>query len=107
MNALAQGPYAWPGSYPLFFAVDGGDYSFAAAWRDRAEIFRAITDGFGPRPEAVTVNWDRADLRCDSSGDLIEAAYVEQPAGVAHFGDSEWTAYKAWSARYKARRSHA
>jgi len=42
-NALKQGPYAWPGGYPLFFVTsDGGALAFGTAWEERANIAQAI-----------------------------------------------------------------
>jgi hypothetical protein len=105
LDALARGPYAWPGGYPLLFDTTEGPVSFAAAWRERAYIVRAIADGYGPCPLAIGVNWESDDLACDLSGDTIEAAYVEQgPEGLARFDAQEWSAYTAWCQRYQARR---
>lgn len=82
-KALQDGPYAWPGGYPLYFITsDGAALSFKAA-QDEAELIReAIRDRSddGWRIEAVEVNWEDPSLYCDHTGDRIESAYAEDEA---------------------------
>ena len=80
-SALKNGPYAWPGGYPLFFiAEDGGVLSFKAAEEEQAEIREAIQDddtGSGWRVVAVDINYEDTALFCDHTGIIIESAYGE------------------------------
>jgi len=82
--ALKQGPYAWPGGYPLYFVTsDGGSLSFATAWNARASIARAIIDddkSGGWKVIGYDVNWEDADLTDDHTGNRIESAYAEDDA---------------------------
>jgi len=82
--ALKQGPYAWPGGYPLYFVTsDGGSLSFATAWNERAAIARAIIDddkSGGWKVIGYDVNWEDADLTDDHTGNRIESAYAEDDA---------------------------
>jgi hypothetical protein len=76
--ALASGPYAWPGGYPLFFVTDDGEaLSFASASVEANQIRDSIatntSDGW--RVVAVEVNWEDEDLRCSHSSEIIESAY--------------------------------
>ena len=81
-RALKQGPYAWPGGYPLFFVTeDGAAISFAAARKEAKLICDAIRDRSrsrnGWRVVACEVNWEDSDLVCDHTGKQIECAYGE------------------------------
>lgn len=79
--AYRNGPFAWPGGYPLFFVTaDGAAISFKGAKKDRRNILEAIRDNdtrSGWRVCAVDVNWEDSDLRCDVTGERIESAYAE------------------------------
>src|SRR5574337_870491 len=83
-EALKNGPYAWPGGYPIFFITsDGGALSFATAWNERALIVQAILDNDrrgGWRVVASDVNWEDGSLYDDHSGARIESAYAEDDA---------------------------
>lgn len=83
-EALKNGPFTSPGSYPVFFiTADGGALSFATAWSERANIARAIIDNDksgGWRVVAADVNWENAELYDDHSGNRIESAYAEDDA---------------------------
>lgn len=84
-EALGAGPYAWPGSYPLFFVMlDGGALSFKAAESEAARIRDAIAetledDGWRRAnaqwlPVAIEINHEDGDLYCDHSGARIECS---------------------------------
>jgi hypothetical protein len=78
--AMRNGPYAWPGGYPMYFITsDGAALSFAAARAERRNILEAIRDksGNGWRVVAVDINWEDAELRCDHTGERIESAYSD------------------------------
>lgn len=102
-EALKQGPYAWPGGYPLYFVTeDGGSLSFATAWNERANIARAIVDNDrsgGWRVIGSEVNWEDPDLIDSHTGERIESAYAEddaegEPAKIP-------ASYSAWYRRVK------
>ena len=80
VKALKEGPYAWPGGYPLFFITsDGAALSFDAVKENLVSIFDSIktetNDGW--RIVGVDINWEDADLCCDHTGNRIESAYAE------------------------------
>ena len=78
-RAVRNGPYAWPGGYPLYFVCsDGEALSFAAAKQERRLILEALRDNdrSGWRVVGVDVNYEDAELRCAHTGELIEAAYA-------------------------------
>lgn len=81
-DILDNGPYTFPGGYPLYFVMaDGEALSFHAALGNR-ELLYGTFDHEPPiiedqqwRPVAVEINWECSDLRCAHTGELIEAAY--------------------------------
>jgi inosine/xanthosine triphosphate pyrophosphatase family protein len=78
-RAVRNGPYAWPGGYPLYFITsDGAALSFKAAKAERRNILEALRDNdtrSGWHVCAVDVNWEDTELTCDHTGDRIESAY--------------------------------
>jgi len=69
-RTLKNGPYAWPGGYPLYFLTnDGACLSFDAMRERFREEAREIA--------GVQVNWEDATLYCDHTGKRIESAYAE------------------------------
>lgn len=78
--AMRNGPYAWPGGYPLFFLCANGEaLSFKAARENRRLILEAIA-----YPEyrdadwhvvACDVNWKDCDMVCAHTYKPIECAY--------------------------------
>lgn len=77
-KALADGPYAWPGGYPLYFITnDGAALSFKAAQENaeqiRDSIINKTNDGW--QVCAIETNWEDPDLTCDHTGEPIESAY--------------------------------
>jgi len=82
-TALAAGPWAWPGGYPLFFiSSDGEAISFAAAKDNAALIEDAIATGddTGWRMVAQDINWEDGALYCAHTGERIPSAYAEDEA---------------------------
>ncbi len=77
--AMRNGPYAWPGGYPLYFLTsDGAALSFKAAKAERRNILEALRDGdkrSGWHVCGVDVNWEDSTLTCDHTNERIEAAY--------------------------------
>jgi hypothetical protein len=79
-EALENGPYAWPGGYPVFFITsDGGALSFKSVKEEYDQIAESIENNLndGWRVEAADVNWEDPELYDDHSGERIESAYAE------------------------------
>jgi ribosomal protein L24E len=79
-KAMRNGPYAWPGGYPLYFITkDGAALSFKSAKAERRYILEAIrdNDNSGWNVIAMDINWEDAELTCDHSGERIESAYAD------------------------------
>lgn len=75
---LRNGPYAWPGGYPIYFTTsDGGVLSYEAVkeeWKVVAYAIRhRLNDGW--RVVAVDVNYEDEDLYCAHTGEKIPSAY--------------------------------
>lgn len=80
--ALRNGPYAWPGGYPLYFITTQGDaLSFEAVragWRNVCEAH--LVDGCdrnGWDVSAIDTNWEDGELTCAETGKRIESAYTD------------------------------
>lgn len=79
--AMRQGPYAWPGGYPLFWLMaDGEACAFDVAKTERRAFLEALRDrDIRPRdswlPVALEVNWEDSELVCAHTGKPIESAY--------------------------------
>lgn len=79
--ALANGPYAWPGGYPLFFIMkDGESLSFKAAEQEAETIRTSIEDGHEQDwiPVALEINYEDGELYCCHLNERIESAYAEE-----------------------------
>lgn len=81
-EVVANGPYAWPGGYPVYFlAKDGEALSFEAV-KDNIEIVREATanPGTDPQWEIVfyDINWEDDNLYCSHTGNKIECAYPNE-----------------------------
>jgi hypothetical protein len=79
-QAMRNGPYAWPGGYPLYFITsDGAALSFEAAKENCRAILEAIHNHLndGWRVVACEINYEDADLFCDHTGERIPSAYAE------------------------------
>ena len=79
--ALASGPYAWPGGYPLYFVTaDGEALSFATVQAEVALVKGAVEqqdNTGGWRVIGMDVNWEDTELYCAHSGGRIEPAYAD------------------------------
>jgi hypothetical protein len=81
-RAVRNGPYAWPGGYPVFFATsDGASLCWeCGAKKARHQVIAAIAGkdfASGWRVNAVDVNWESADLHCDHCTERVPSAYAE------------------------------
>jgi hypothetical protein len=84
-KAVRQGPYAWPGGYPLYFIMDDGEaiaFMTVKTPENRRRMLESIAgrcnDGW--RPVAIDVNWEDAELFCAHTNERIESAYAEDEA---------------------------
>lgn len=78
--AMRNGPYAWPGGYPLYFITnDGAALSFKAAKDNARSIIESIAHNArdGWRVVACDVNWEDDSLLCDATFEQIPSAYGE------------------------------
>jgi len=79
-KAVRNGPYAWPGGYPLYFICDdGGALCCACAKTERRNILESISnkarDGWNVR--GMDINYEDSELTCDHCNKAIESAYGE------------------------------
>lgn len=92
-TALRDGPYAWPGGYPLYFLCDDGEaLCFACVrkqWREVVSAHLRMRQCHGHRVPrdisqwlvvAIDTNWEDPDLRCAHCDSRIESAYAEDEA---------------------------
>lgn len=80
-KALENGPYAWPGGYPLYFLMSDGEALDFEAAESEAELIRnAIreNDNSEWRVIACCINWDDEELYCAHSCRKIASAYGEK-----------------------------
>lgn len=81
-KAVRNGPYAWPGGYPLYWIMaDGEACAFKVAQRgsqERRAMLEALRDDSAEdwRPIALEVNYEDDDLWCAHRGEKIESAYA-------------------------------
>lgn len=77
-EALANGPYAWPGGYPMYFVMaDGEALSFKAAEENKDLIIYAIENNSKDDWHVIgyDINWEDENMLCIHSNNLIECAY--------------------------------
>ncbi len=78
--AVRNGPYAWPGGYPLYFVCDdGAALCCNCVKKERRNILESIAskarDGW--RVVGLDINYEDTDLFCDHCSETIESAYGE------------------------------
>ena len=78
---IRNGPYAWPGGYPIYFiAADGAALSYEAVRENWPIICRAHRSR-ETRSEwyisAWDINWEDIDLYCEHTGKRIQSAYAD------------------------------
>lgn len=78
-RAVRNGPYAWPGGYPLYWLMaDGEACAFRVAKDERRAMLEALRDNARSdqwRPIALEINWEDQDLWCAHRSEKIESAY--------------------------------
>ena len=86
-KAYKQGPYAWPGGYPMYLIMSDGE---AMCWKCFKAYYRDIADSTRNRYKdgwcafGVDINDEDDDLTCSGCDDHIESAYGEEKKDVAH-----------------------
>ena len=80
-EAIRSHGFAWPGGYPLFGIMAGGEPLSIDAIRDNWRDICAATihgDRFDSwRLEAIDINYEDSQLYCAHTGNRIESAYGE------------------------------
>lgn len=75
---LRNGPYAWPGGYPMYFITDDGEaLSFKTVrdnWREVCWAVRNKDKWSGWRVIGYDINWE-SELYDGHTGEPIESAY--------------------------------
>lgn len=83
-RAVRQGPYAWPGGYPLLFWCDDGEALCCdCAKTERRHILEAIRDNSRSDQWRVTtlqMHMEGAPEQCAHCGTHIESAYGDPEA---------------------------
>ncbi len=77
---LRNGPYAWPGGYPLFFYTEDGEaLCFKCAKVAVYQIIDSIRNRYndGWRVVGCEINHEDVHLQCCHCGEKIESAYGE------------------------------
>jgi len=77
-KAVRNGPYAWPGGYPLYWLMDdGASCAFEVCKMERRNMLEALANksNDGWRPIALEVNWEDGEMFCAHTGEQIESAY--------------------------------
>jgi hypothetical protein len=82
-RAVRNGPYVWPGGYPLYWIMaDGEACAFDVAKSERRNMLAAlrdkVTNNYPAKdwlPVALDVNWEDSSLTCAHTGKPIESAY--------------------------------
>ena len=80
VKTLENGPYTFPGGYPLYFICqDGAILSFQAVKDNEYLINCAINEDNDPQWRVIgaDINYEDDDLYCDHSGIAIECAYCD------------------------------
>ena len=79
-TAIRQGPYAWPGGYPMYMVCqDGAALCWDCVKENLKEILQAVRDQdrSGWNIDCSDINWEDTDMRCDHCNQQIESAYGE------------------------------
>ena len=80
-QVINNGPYAWPGGYPLYsVTANGGILSFDATQENMNQIQSAIIEHDDTQWQIIgyEINWEDSNLFCDHTGKQIESAYGEE-----------------------------
>ena len=74
---IANGPYTFPGCYPIYFMTECGDVlSFNTVKKEFDSIRSAYEyNDKDWLPKYADINYEHTDMHCVHSGELIESAY--------------------------------
>jgi len=78
--AYKQGPYAFPGGYPLFLLLSDGE---TLCWKCFKSEYRSIQESVkdqlqdGWNATAIDINYEDGDMYCAHCNDKIDSAYGE------------------------------
>lgn len=81
IEQLRQGPYTFPGGYPVHFILsDGESLCFACAKEQCGLVARAIRDQSreGWRAVAADIDWEDGTMQCAHCNKPIECAYPKE-----------------------------
>jgi hypothetical protein len=77
--AVRNGPYAWPGGYPVYFVCDdGAALCCACVNTERRNILESLAHkqkGDGWHVVGADINYEDSTLYCDQCSERIESAY--------------------------------
>ena len=79
-DAIRNGPYAWPGGYPIYFITsDGAALSFDAVKENFKLCLYETKNGNcgGWQVIGSDINWEDNNLYCEHTGKKISSAYCE------------------------------
>ena len=76
-TALRNGPYAWPGGYPVYFITDNGGVLSYKTVRNNLRLVFGAYPGDGWKVAGHEINWEDGELFDDHTGERIESAYAE------------------------------
>ncbi len=78
---LRNGPYAWPGGYPMYAVMNDGECLCFKCAKANAKLIIADTRAndrhSGWTFAAHDINWEDASLYCAHCNTRIESAYAE------------------------------
>ena len=77
-DQLANQPYAWPGSYPLFALTSDGAPLCSKCCASEREAIASTTGTDGWCVVGIAPNLGDPELFCDHCGNRIESAYAEK-----------------------------
>ena len=77
-GVLKNGPWTWPGGYPIYFVANDGA-SLSAVNVHQARVREAIRENAdsGWRIVAADINWEDPQLYCDHTNKRIPSAYAD------------------------------
>jgi len=71
---LDNGPFAWPGGYPVYAIMDDGEYLCFDCVRDNSEVHEG-NQADGWRFEGADIYWEGPTMTCAHCNKELESAY--------------------------------
>lgn len=78
--AVRNGPYAWPGGYPLIYIMYDGEVLCHKCIKDNYKLVAKAThdkDKSGWGFQCADINWEDNNCYCAHCGNKIDSAYEE------------------------------